>query len=145
MDRSVTVSSRFSLSVLQTSVSSVIGSSLKPGRSIHLGAPKWILLPGFNDEPITELTDVCKTLRENLDESVTDLSMTPHAESRMRIFLDRLSRAERLLISRKKQKALEEMAKVIAAYLKAASDNNNQEKIDSYKFLIDMLTNPPLE
>jgi len=109
------------------------------------GAPRWILLPGFNDEPITELTDVCKTLRENLDETVTDLSMTPHAESRMRIFLERLSRAERLLISRKKQKALEEMEKVIAAYLKAASDNNNQEKIDSYKFLIDMLTNPPLE
>jgi len=109
------------------------------------GAPRWILLPGFNAAPVTELTDVCRTLRNNLDETVEDLPMTPNVESFMNIFLKRMSRAERLLLSRKKQKALLEMEKVITAYIKIATKNNNQERLDSYKFLLDMLTNPPLE
>jgi len=109
------------------------------------GAPRWILLPGINAEPVTELNDVCRKLRANLGDDVVDADMTPYAESYLKRFLDRLNRAERLLLSRKKQKALNEMEAVINAYLQNAARENDQNRIDSYRFLIDMLTKPDLE
>lgn len=110
-----------------------------------LGAPRWILLPSFNGEPVTELSRVCHILRENLNETVENLSMSEHAEGRLKIFLQRLSSAERLLLSRKKQKALYELEKVIEEYIKIAARDNNQTRLDSYNFLLKMLRKPPIE
>ena len=109
------------------------------------GAPRWILLPGFNRKAQTELAEVSKGLRERLTDEVVDMDMSTKAEDYLRRFLQILSREERHLLSRKKQKALEEMQLILKSYLKLASDAEDQNKIEAYNVLIDVLEHPDIE
>ena len=104
------------------------------------GAPRWFLLPGFENSPVTDLDDVCQQLRQLLTYDTKDMQMDNRADEYLKRFLRRLSEAERSLLPRKKQRALEEMEIVILEYAKIASERKDQEKLDYYHAILGMLT-----
>ncbi len=84
------------------------------------GAPRWILFPNYNGEAQTELEAVAEGLRQRLQADTEDLSMDAAAAKTLEVFVQRLSRVERKLLSRKKQRALEELEFVLERLLAQA-------------------------
>ncbi len=79
-------------------------------------------------------------LRQNLSGDIQNLDMDEKASSVMKAFLDQIARMERSLLSRKKQRALEEMAIVIEHYLQVAARESNQEEIDHFERILSMIS-----
>lgn len=110
------------------------------------GVPKWILMDAPNARPETDLQTICKRLRKRLGPEVEDISrITPVAEDILRRFFDGLARAERQLLSRRKQRALEEMELVLENYLKSSSAQKRQQEIDMLTELLTLLRKPGSE
>jgi succinate dehydrogenase flavin-adding protein (antitoxin of CptAB toxin-antitoxin module) len=57
-------------------------------------------------------------------------------------FLNRLSSAERRLLSRRKRRALDEMEKVIEAFQQSAILRENQNEVDTLSALLQVLKEP---
>jgi len=108
-------------------------------------APHWILFTSFMGGAVTELGAVCESLRQRLSPDVEDLPMDAEAAEQLAGFIGRLSDAERVLLPRKKQRALEEMEKVLDRYLKNAAERQDQEALDHYQAILDMLRKPSPE
>jgi len=105
-----------------------------------LGAPRWIFLPSFNANPITELDSVVDKLRESLDESIENIAMDEKAGMVLHTFLALVAKMERSLLSRKKQRALKEMQLVLESYIKTAARESNQDEVDYFDQILKMLT-----
>jgi len=106
------------------------------------GAPRWLLLPSLGGAPLHELPEVSAALRERLHDGVDDLNMSPAAESLLTHFIRRISEAERSLLSRRKQRALDEMEQVLGAWLRKASRATDQRKLDHLQQLLDAMRRP---
>lgn len=108
------------------------------------GAPRWIFMPSFMGEPVTDLQAVCAQLRGRLTSEVEDLPMTDRAAEYLNRFVGRISVVERQLLPRKKQCALEEMALIIERFLKRAAERRDDARLRQYQSILDMLrkTNP---
>lgn len=108
-------------------------------RAEPLGAPRWILLPRVDGEGITELGDVCAGLRARLGPEVADHKMDPDAEHWLDRFLRQLNTVERRLLSRRKQRALDEMDAIIAAFCDRAARDADSERGLFYQSLLNHL------
>jgi hypothetical protein len=86
----------------------------------NIGAPHWVLVDGRRKEPLTQLTEIAGQLRAKLDSATEDLPFDDRAASRLEDMLARLANAERALLPRKKQRALEEMELVLRRYSETA-------------------------
>ncbi|WP_405226808.1 SNF2-related protein [Lentisalinibacter sediminis] len=107
------------------------------------GVPRWILLPGRDEEPVTDLFHIAERLRERLGADTRDLSdIPPRAEALLQHFLERLAMAERSLLSRRKKRALEEMHHVLAAYRESAASRSAQREVDTLTALLRLLEEP---
>lgn len=107
------------------------------------GVPRWILLRDLQSAPETDLQTICDTLRTRLGPGIEDIrTVTPRAERVLGEFLDRLTAAERQLLSRRKQRALEEMVTILQHYIKSSSEHRNQTEIDDISELLHVLTEP---
>ena len=105
--------------------------------------PRWILLDDVDSEPETDLLAISNHLRERLGPDVEDVQgITPEAEIILTKFLNRLSKVERLLLSRRKRRALDEMEIVLHAYSKSAASRQNQSEIDTLSALLQVLEEP---
>lgn len=111
-------------------------------RSGNFGAPRWLLFPSSMRQVITGLENVCDALRERLNDEVVDLEMNSGAADVLNRFLTSLSAAEKSLLPRKKQRALEEMKFIIQHAIKKSIDNLNQEDAAHLHEIQNMLTNP---
>jgi hypothetical protein len=108
--------------------------------------PRWIFLEDANADPETDLLTISEHLRSRLGPAVKDLNeVTPTAERVLADFLDRLSVAERLLLSRRKRRALDEMEYVLAAYLQSASTRQRQSETELLSALMKVLKEPGAE
>ena len=114
-------------------------------RGGSFGVPRWILLPSTMGKAITELGLVCEALRERLTPETENMRMTEKAEKYLMLFLKRLTQVERILLPRKKQRALEEMEHILKVFLKHAVMRADQNKVDGYKIIIDALSQPSPE
>lgn len=103
-------------------------------------APHWVLFPKMGAAPITDLAEVCEQLRQRVDGKVQDLPIDERVAQYLDGFVKRLGDAERGLLSRKKQRALDEMKIVVEGYAKAASSRRDQENVDQYNAILAMLT-----
>jgi len=70
-------------------------------------APRWILLTDKGDRPVTELREIALQLRLRLPDTVQTLEPTRVAMGELQRLLSRLSEMERLLLPKRKQRALE--------------------------------------
>lgn len=114
-------------------------------RAEPLGAPRWILLPEDRQRALTELSDVCHGLRERLNSSIENHEMDEVADGWLRFFLRQLSTVERRLLSRKKQRALEEMQHLLDRFLTQASSEQDQERVAFYSTLLDYVRSRDLD
>ena len=105
--------------------------------------PRWIFLEDANADPETDLLAISEHLRSRLTPEVEDLrEVTPTAELILAQFLDRLAAVERLLLSRRKHRALDEMEVVLGAYLQSASARQNQSETELLSGLLKILEQP---
>jgi hypothetical protein len=104
-----------------------------------VGAPRWVFLPGFNAEPITELDAVVDKLREALNENIEDMPLDEKAGTVLRTFITLVAKMERSLLSRKKQRALKEMRLVLESYIKTSAKNSIQDEVDCFDRILNML------
>jgi hypothetical protein len=103
------------------------------------GAPRWILLPSFKGAPITELGNVCGALRERLTDEADNLPFDERSASVLTEFINRLDEAERSLLPRRKQRALEEMRIVVEKLAEAAGATSKQQDVDHLVNIMEML------
>jgi len=108
------------------------------GGSFH--APHWILFTRPDAAPIAELGPICDRLRERLNHAAVDLPMDQRAADVLAGFIDQLGRAERALLPRKKQRALDEMELVLRHYIDKAAARQDQSAVDHYDALLRCLT-----
>jgi hypothetical protein len=104
-----------------------------------LGAPRWVFFYSDKEDPLVRLNDITAALRDVLHEEVNNLDMDARASEYLDKYLDRLLDSERELLPRRKRRALEEMAAVIEKYRLDASESNNQEELEYYSRLLDIL------
>ena len=105
--------------------------------------PRWIFLEDATADPETDLLAISQHLRSRLGPEVEDLNkVTPTAERVLAEFLNRLSVVERLLLSRRKRRALDEMEFVLSAYLRSASKRKDQLETDLLSPLLKILEEP---
>lgn len=107
------------------------------------GAPRWIFVPGMNGEPVTDLTRVSERLRENLGGEVESVALDQNSARILSQLVKRLTIVERRLLSRKKQRALEELEYILEMLIVYASKERQQESVDHLRELQKMLRNPP--
>lgn len=109
------------------------------------GVPRWILLPTRMGAPVTRLSQVCEQLRVVLGGGIVDLKMTDKAAKYLNEFLRQLSRAERSLLPRRKQRAIEELEAVLQKYLKAAAKEQRASDVLVYDGILRMLRTPDVQ
>lgn len=110
------------------------------------GIPRWIMLDRPNGRPISDLETIARFLQKNLKPETEGLDeVSRSVEQTMKAFLDQLSRAERELLSRRKQRALEEMQIVLDMWLQQASQRREQNTVDVLYPLISALKEPGSE
>jgi hypothetical protein len=93
----------------------------------RIGASHWVLLDADHAAPQTRLAEIVESLRTKLDASTQDLAFDDYAATRLERMLDRLADAERALLPRKKQRALEEMQLVLQRYATIADADRRQD------------------
>ena len=105
-------------------------------------APRWILLPSYNAAAVTELLDVANGLRKRLGPEVVSLSDHEAGAEELQRFIRRLVLVERELLSRKKQRALAEMAWCLKDLRTRAAEQQRQLAVDVLDALIRLLDSP---
>ncbi|MCP1675697.1 superfamily II DNA or RNA helicase [Natronocella acetinitrilica] len=108
-------------------------------------APKWIAFPRPDSAAMTELGDVCELLRARLGPDVQSGQPDETAMVQLEEFLKQLLASERLLLPRRKQRALEQMAVVIKRYRDDAAKAQDENAYNFFQRLVEMLENPDPE
>jgi hypothetical protein len=108
----------------------------------EFGAPRWVFMPNLHDDPQTDLEAVSASLRERLTEQTRDVSMDATADRLLQQFLMRLDRAERMLLPRKKQRALEELEIVLREMIDRARLRRDQPASDRLIWILRALVQP---
>ncbi len=111
-------------------------------KSGNFGAPRWVLFPNHTGPAVTSLEQVSNELRERLNEDIENLEINVSAADTLNRFLKNLSKAEKSLLPKKKQRALDEMTIVLKYALKNSTDKLNQEDIDHLHSIYEILTKP---
>ena len=107
------------------------------------GVPKWILLKDSNSPPQTDLLGICITLRSYLRPEVENLkTISPATERILDMFIKKLMFAERQLLSQRKQRALEEMEKVLDKFILSAGARRDQRTVTVLEGLLGLLRDP---
>lgn len=107
------------------------------------GIPKWVLFDHEESAPKTDLQLIARSLRERLGPDTAALdSVTPNAERALGRFLDRLALAQRDLMSRRKRRALDEMAIVLRRFAHNAGQRAEQDTVDRLLDVLGMLEAP---
>jgi len=88
-------------------------------RMVRGWAPRWVFFPDDRAEPITDLNEISDALRTAYREGVRELDpeeCEEWIESLLETFAGHLDRSEQLLLPRRKQRALDQMRRVLDGY-----------------------------
>ena len=108
------------------------------------GAPKWIFLENLTAVPRTHLENVSERLRSILSDDLENRELDSKASELIERFLSRILESEKLLLPRKKQRALAEMELVLNHYYKLADSSGDIERkalLESALNLLDIPAN----
>ncbi len=105
-------------------------------------APRWLLLPSSSGVVIHELGDIVAALRGRLGPDVEDVQEFERGASELECFIQRLMRAERQLLSQKKQRALTEFEYCVGRLHKQALKNRKQNQAEFFALLLGELEHP---
>jgi hypothetical protein len=104
--------------------------------------PRWLMLPRLSARPLHDLEDITRELRQRLGDEIDDVEMDETASDYLQRFIKQLSQAERSLLPRRKQRALDEMEYVLRKYAESAGKAGNQDRVDAYTDLLHAFTQP---
>lgn len=93
----------------------------------RIGAPHWVLVDASGNDPITSLERIVQQIRQRLGATTQNLPFDDRAAQCLSEMLERLSAAERLLLPRRKQRALEEMQFVLQKYRDHAAQTRQRD------------------
>ena len=100
-------------------------------------APAWILYPAPGAPPVTDFAKVAEALRKRLAGSPEPAELDTAAAHLLHGFSQRLQRAERQMLSRRKQRALEEMEAVLEGFAhRLAAERGSLKRIEAYSALL---------
>jgi hypothetical protein len=92
------------------------------------GAPRWVYLDSELPTPVIELDAIATCLRRHLGHDTERHPLDDVAGVELTSFIHRLARAERSLLPKKKQRALEQMAVVLQRYAKRAAARGDDDR-----------------
>ncbi len=92
------------------------------------GGPRWAYLDDAMEEPLIDLEEVADRLRRRLEGSVENRHLDEGAAGQINHFITRLKKHESLLLPKKKQRALNQMSKVLTRYEKDAQASRDIER-----------------
>ncbi len=96
----------------------------------EFGAPRWVFLPSLQGEPQSELESIAEELRRRLTKETRSVKPDESVMSLVDSFLGQLSRAERVLLPQRKQRALEELEAVIGELIQRNRSRRHQQMMD---------------
>ena len=108
-------------------------------------APRWLMLPAYNAPPIYGLAEVVAALRDRLGPEIQTIHDHEAGAGELERFVRRLSTIERMLLSRKKQRALDELEHILGKLEKIASEGHRQASVDFVGALKGLLQKPDPE
>jgi len=108
----------------------------------EFGAPRWVFMPNLYDDPQCELEPICDALRARLNADTQTVKMDGSSARLLEKFVQRLARAERVLLPRKKQRALDELEVVLEEMIARARERRDQSSLDRLLALLDAITRP---
>lgn len=91
------------------------------------GSPRWVYFDFLEGKPITDLDYISQKVKENLDATVKDLPLET-ASVWQEDFLDKLNNAEKKMLPKKKQRALELMKEVLEEYKNKSVKDEDRER-----------------
>jgi hypothetical protein len=107
------------------------------------GAPRWVYLDDETADPSTDLAVIEQRLRARLAPGIADRPLDEKAAAVLTTFIERARKGERLLLPKKKQRALDQMAMVLKRYEAAAVEAGDAERARLVRDLGGLLTQQP--
>ncbi len=92
------------------------------------GSPRWVYFDFLEGKPITELDYISKKLKENLGAEVNNFPLGEEASRCLEDFLSKLMKAEKEMLPKKKQRALELMKEVLEEYKNKSVKDEDRER-----------------
>jgi hypothetical protein len=105
------------------------------------GAPRWILCPGPNMAPVTDLGDVCARLRTMLGDDPPDRPIDETVVEWINRFVDVAKTAERALMPRRLQRALEQLHTVTTQWAVQATRARDEHNAAMWRSLAAIASN----
>jgi len=106
------------------------------------GAPRWVYLDSPQAAPVTDLALISQALRLHLATAL-HREFDPLAATLLTGFLDQLRRTEAQLLPRKKQRALQEMHKILTRYRQQAIQQHDSARSAVIAALLALTTTAP--
>lgn len=107
------------------------------------GSPRWVYFDFLEGKPITELDYISKKLKENLGAEVNDFPLGEEASRCLEDFLGKLMKAEKEMLPKKKQRALELMNNVLEEYKNKSVQDQDREREKSVNDLLSLFNKVP--
>jgi superfamily II DNA or RNA helicase len=107
------------------------------------GSPRWVYFDFLEGKPITDLDYISKKLKENLGAEVNDFPLGEEASRCLEDFLGKLMKAEKEMLPKKKQRALELMKEVLEKYKNTSVQYQDREREKSVNDLLSLLNKVP--
>ncbi len=104
------------------------------------GAPRWVFMNRPDGRLSVHLDSVCEELRKRLSAEVTSRTLDDDGARLVERFIDRISAGERELLPRKKQRALDEMERVLAHWIELAGKEKDYPRLRLLSPLLEKLT-----
>lgn len=103
-------------------------------------APRWILLANDRSAPTADLAEITAELRRRLQGVEESLPIEAAASGALEGWSARLAEAERTLLPRRMQRALDEMEAVLDDWIQTASARRDRQRLDRYRDIRRILT-----
>jgi hypothetical protein len=107
------------------------------------GSPRWVYFDFLEGKPITELDYISKKIKENLGAEVNDFPLGEEASWCLEDFLGKLMKAEKEMLPKKKQRALELMNKVLEEYKNKSVQDQDRDREKSVNDLLSLFNKVP--
>jgi hypothetical protein len=101
-------------------------------------APRWILIPGLNEQPIIELRAIANHLRDRLTDDVQSLDPSRTAMNELQKFLAGLADVEKLLLPKRKQRALSQFHWAVQLWSRDREWVSSTDQADQVKQLLEL-------
>jgi SNF2-related domain len=106
------------------------------------GAPRWVYVDNDHADLVIDIDKIAAHLRRHLGPETQPHDLDDAATALLDHFIDRVTRAERLLLPKKKQRALDQMSKVVQRYIKRAKDTGDLERIELCSSILHLVEAP---